>query len=455
MDRHGKKRHIAEQKKKRIIVFDFYSKMMIKTIKGLQARGVEIVYWADGKREFMDEVSGRRDLFPNTIFHSADDAIAGVPAREIDISMFEPLGSDFIKQFLECELRSLVMMDTIDLTAVTLMKKIHLYNEYLKYWYGVFQTLKPDAIVFYDAPHMAYKHVAHCVAKHLNIRQIILRNTQIGGRLLLVDDTVDFKKIRAKIEDHKGKDFTLDDLNLDVRDYYEKQQRIDRYPFYVRTDNIKKRTYRMSRFLPSGDVIKKNLRNLTFLKTTYLYARMLLMKRSMPSIEPFKRFVWAIKLQEKRWQATRDGFKREYAEHQTQPDYSKKYIYVTLHNQPEASTSSDGDVFVDQILMIDTLSYVLPDDWVIYVKESPLQWYYPRTHKGRFKGYTEEIVRKKNVYVVPTETSTFDLIKNSQAVAAVTGSAVWEAVLRGKPGMVFGYTWYMYCDGVLRVKDFE
>lgn len=21
--------------------------------------------------------------------------------------------------------------------------------------------------------------------------------------------------------------------------------------------------------------------------------------------------------------------------------------------------------------------------------------------------------------------------------------------------MVFGYTWYMYCDGVLRVKDFE
>ena len=60
-----------------------------------------------------------------------------------------------------------------------------------------------------------------------------------------------------------------------------------------------------------------------------------------------------------------------------------------------------------------------------------------------------------NVFVVPAETGTFDLIKNSQTVAAVTGTATWEAVLRGKPSLVFGYTWYEYCDGVFAVHDVD
>ena len=128
---------------------------------------------------------------------------------------------------------------------------------------------------------------------------------------------------------------------------------------------------------------------------------------------------------------------------------------MPLQRQQERSTSTDGDVFSDQILMIDILSYAIPSDWIIYVKESPLQWSMPRSHVGRFKGYTEELVRKGNVCVVPTETSTFDLIRNAQTVATVTGTASWEAVLRGKSSLLFGYKWYKYCDGVFPVHDVE
>lgn len=151
----------------------------------------------------------------------------------------------------------------------------------------------------------------------------------------------------------------------------------------------------------------------------------------------------------------KQSFKKEYVRYQTIPDYTKKYIYVALHNQPERSTGTEGGVFVDQIAMIDLLSYVVPHDWVIYVKENHMQWVIARTHKGRFKGYTKEIAEKKNVFVVPVETSTFDLIRNAQVVAAVTSTAAWEAVLRDKPALVFGYTWYMYCDGVFRISDLE
>ncbi len=439
----------------RIVVFDFHSKMMIEVIRALQSRSIKIIYWTAGKRDFMNDAFENKEMFPNTIFHNADDATSAIPAREIDVSSFEPVGRNFIKQLLECELRSLLMMESIDRTSVSLMKKVRMYHGYLKYWYGVLTILKPDAIIYNDAPHKSYKYIVYCVAKHLGIKQVMLRNTQIGGRMFLADDTEDYKTLQRRIKVNEDKNFTLDDLSIDVKDYYEKQKSVDESPFYARSENIKKRTRMMSRFLPSIKTVIKNIKNLTFLKTSYLYIRMLFTKRTLPSIEPFRRPVWKIKLQEKKWKKIKDEFKNEYMKHQVKPDYSKKYIYVALQRQPERSTLTDGDVFVDQILMIDILSHVIPSDWVIYVKESQIQWTGPRSHAGRFKGYTEEISRKDNVYVVPIETSTFDLIKNSQTVAGVTGSPPWEAILRGKPSIAFGYTWYVYCDGVFVAHDVE
>lgn len=440
-------------KKLRIIVFDFHSKMMTNVIKALQARSVEIIYWVAGKKDFMTEVFNNKAEFPRTIFHDADDAVAAIPASKIDTSLFNPLGKEFVKAFYECELRSLVMMEESDYTNMPLIKKVHLYHKYLAYWCGVLTALKPDAILYNDVPHMSYKYVAYHVAKYLGIKQIMLRNTQIGGRILLVDDIEDYKKLRTRLEINKNKNFAPNDLSPDVRDYYEKQRSIDAVPFYARAGHIKKRTRGLFRFLPSPWAVKKNLKNSTFLRTAYLYLRMLFMKRRLLSLETYQRPVWAIKLQERRWQHMKNGFKKEYIQYQTIPDYSKKYIYVPLQRQQEKSTSTDGDIFADQILMIDILSHAIPHDWVIYVKESPLQWVMPRSHVGRFKGYTKELVEMGNVRAVPTETSTFDLIKNSQVVAVVTGTAALEAVLRGKPAFVFGYTWFMYTEGIFRVHD--
>jgi len=54
------------------------------------------------------------------------------------------------------------------------------------------------------------------------------------------------------------------------------------------------------------------------------------------------------------------------------------------------------------------------------------------------------------------ETSNFDLVDNSKAVATVTGTTGWEAVIRGKPTLVFGHAWYKDCEGasyILSEKD--
>ncbi len=116
-----------------------------------------------------------------------------------------------------------------------------------------------------------------------------------------------------------------------------------------------------------------------------------------------------------------------------------------------------GGAFVNQILMIKILSAALPKDWLIYVKEHPAQWmaFGLNYTDYRYPGYYRQIAQIKNVQLVPIKADSFSLIKQSRAVATVTGTAGWEAVLRRKPALVFGRAWYNDCPGVFKVKSAE
>jgi len=41
------------------------------------------------------------------------------------------------------------------------------------------------------------------------------------------------------------------------------------------------------------------------------------------------------------------------------------------------------------------------------------------------------------------------------AVATLTGTTGWEALMKGKPVLSFGYAWYAGCEGVFSVRDIE
>ena len=128
----------------------------------------------------------------------------------------------------------------------------------------------------------------------------------------------------------------------------------------------------------------------------------------------------------------KQNIKKEYAGVQVRPDLNKKFIYVPLNYQPERTSSPQGDMFVDQILMIEILSAAIPAGWVIYVKEHPTQWLFTGLNftNSRYQGYYKKIAKIKNVALIPIEVDTYTLISRSQAVASVTGTAVWEAALK-------------------------
>jgi hypothetical protein len=137
------------------------------------------------------------------------------------------------------------------------------------------------------------------------------------------------------------------------------------------------------------------------------------------------------------------------AEYERQPvDLNAPFIYMPLHNQPEMSTQTLGGPFRDQLLAVEAIGRVLPEDWRIYVKENPRQGAYAR---GPI--FFHRLSRVRGVQFVPSDTSTHELSSRAQLTATVGSNAGWEAIRKGKPVVVFGNPWYGSFPGVIRWQD--
>ena len=129
-------------------------------------------------------------------------------------------------------------------------------------------------------------------------------------------------------------------------------------------------------------------------------------------------------------------------------DVDCKYVYFPLHLNPELTTSALGGNYGDQLLALERLSNFLPADWKIYVKENPKQ-----TEFMRGKWFFDRLNAIPKVTMVPKNTDTYDLIKNSVFVSTITGTAGWEAITNCKNALVFGNAWYKSLPGVFQFNE--
>ena len=144
-------------------------------------------------------------------------------------------------------------------------------------------------------------------------------------------------------------------------------------------------------------------------------------------------------------------------------DRTKKYVYYSLHMEPEASTLV-RTIFSNQLVIIKTLSQSLPNGWILYVKEHPHQFtklnnfsryfYLSSIDKFKTKRYYDEIVKLKNVKLLNINQQSNDVIKYSQAVVTINGTVVIEAVNINKPILMFSqYTSPLVkIDGIININ---
>jgi hypothetical protein len=57
--------------------------------------------------------------------------------------------------------------------------------------------------------------------------------------------------------------------------------------------------------------------------------------------------------------------------------------------------------------------------------------------------------------LIDLEYDSGELAKSSMCVATITGTAGWEALLKGTPVCVFGYPWYVGCPEIFKFETLE
>lgn len=127
------------------------------------------------------------------------------------------------------------------------------------------------------------------------------------------------------------------------------------------------------------------------------------------------------------------------------PDLNRKFIYFSLHVEPEAVILARVGLD-NQLLLIKMLSEAIPQDWVIYVKEHPHQLKINNPECGYFINnidyyksinFYKEMTKMKNVRLVDLKVHPKELTIHSQAVASIGGSISTEAWLLKKPAINF------------------
>ena len=424
----------------------------------LKKRGAVIMYWVC-KKKCYQEASRDKVNFPETVFHHTFDAMKNLPTEQLSKNRLPLPAAEIFKQLAGCQTQVLDMMTRVDLDDLSFFEKRDFYHDYIIYWYGVLKNFSPDAILFKDIPHGGFNFVIYNLAKVMNIKTIIYKRTKgIIGGLSFFTDYHEYGRLKEEYSKIPDKEARLDNLSISMRNFYKKEtaEEADFAAAHIKETYIhtgaKDKYHKM---LPAFRDIMKNLRSGTFLKTTVNYLWLIFHRTRVCSLRTQYFYGWQLKMIGYKCNKLKNKYRKEYEALQSNPDFSRNYIFAPLHLQPECTTNPMGDEFDNQILMLETLADSLPENWVIYVKENPMQWKFPQGHTGRYSGYYNRLKKIKNVFLIPVKVSTSKMILNSKAVATITGTAAWEAVLKSKPALIFGHVWFMDCEGMFKISGPE
>lgn len=449
--------------KKNVFYINCFTEPWIKVAKTLQEKhGYEPVYWVgyqeDGSKTMVPEV------FPDAIFQEDMEAWRGVFPKTIVERVKESyVNIDFLREYASNEEQAIKMLDRLDVDRYrfNFMERQRHVRNLFRSWTACIELLKPDMVITPMLPHRVYDYCLWMLCKFYNIPFLVFNHTRFPGRYLFLDDFYSIgdlfvKDYRLALE-KKSEEMVLP---KDIRECYEKNK-LDyatAAPAYMVTENYKNKLWN------SNFKIYKHALARLFREHNNWFGEKGILKKFVSmyykegkdiSIEN-SNYPLRVYLRDTR---ASNKYKKELLEYYeskaVKPDYSEPYVIYFLHYQPEATTSPTGDIFVDQSLCIDMLLKNLPANYKVYIKEHPHQFLAHREgHTSRLRYLYDDLLKKTRVKLISTKESSFDLIENCKAIGTVCGTVGWESIVRGKPVILFGLSWYEnYDKGVLRIKD--
>ena len=400
---------------------------------------IDPFYWlcAEDFRE------GIETTFPGVIYHETKDANRGIFPEKVKVR--NRLNKQLVLDYAELEREFYLMSNRHDLDgSFSYEERKRLYYTQLNYWLNLLTDSEIQLVLFAETPHAISHFVLYAVARKIGIQTAMLSLTTIPGILYAKAKFPDVPSISVE---HKEEDklSSLIQNNVDIVRTSEDK------PWYM----LKLRR----KYIKAGYTIR--------LQALVMFIPFFLERIGFKRRKSFKIFYKHKGIPFEKAMLTRSefAFKRvdlrrrqarlraSYRRISREPDLNLKYLYYPLHYQPERSSCPEGSVFADQQLLIGLIADRLPSDTWLYVKEHPSQFMVTRGALGRPPLFYEDISNHPRVVLVDDSFSSRQLIDHSLAVVTLTGTAGLEALLRGRPALIFGYAWYRHFPGVYALED--
>jgi hypothetical protein len=401
--------------------------------------GWEICYFIGGKKQSKRAAA----LYPDAVFHTKDMARSNRWPEVCDQIPSSPLDETLLSALSFYESIYMKMLDRNDVDgSLTYHKRIASYHSQVMHWKGVIEHFKPDVVVYRIAPHTGYDYVLYALCRVLGIATVMFERTSLPGRVYPVTSFEEASMAirEAYANELEKKNNTAISLTPETEAHLENLSKTfkEAMPYHLK--------YKLKHYKKNGDV------------------------GGIPSI--LFRFVGEVANAVRHKRANREYLNERYHEsmgrlkrkkllaHYNQlakpVDTNLPYIFVALQCEPERQTCPAGGVFGNQYLMIDLLSKLLPHGWMLYVKEHVSQFKdYQAAERSKTLDFYDRIASKHNVELVPLSYTSFELIDHAKASATVSGTVGWESVVRGKPSLLFGHSWYRDCRGVFVTHTVE
>ncbi|AIS56146.2 MULTISPECIES: capsular polysaccharide export protein, LipB/KpsS family [Vibrio] len=274
-----------------------------------------------------------------------------------------------------------------------------------------------DCLVFQNLPHEGFDYILYRVAQELEIKTVICHQSIFSNRFYIFDTIDDYGYFKTSVKS--------DYPPVDLEKYFEEGL------CYMKG---------IAGFSPLPELIYYKFRDLidrvSFKK---LRKKGYFRHRALKLIEGIDNYVY-----KKR--------KAEFfsANLQNLVNDKVKYVYFPLHQQPELTTSILGKEYEDQVLAIEHLAKLLPDEVKIVVKDNPRQ-----DNRYRSSSFFNRLMSIKNVILIHSSTPSHKLLEHSICSATISGTIAWESAVENKYCIVFGHTWYMGLDNVLELSDLK
>jgi hypothetical protein len=370
------------------------------------------------------------------------DGIRNQYNQIIDINSLPALSKSLMEAMLPYESMAIFMggIRRTNFPYIEYMDEKRNYLMHLRYWSYMFDKYEINCAYFENLPHTQHKWVIYGLCKVKNIPMLMASATTIQGIRPYGEDLFtcgqQIGEYYAKMQDANADEIVLTGA---VKEFYETHEKtfeelISNQKVYKKQNSKDVKNEFFAAYLWPKSFLKYERQAFkTFLGSILKHHDIHRYINKKPELEKIRRNNYILKYYKKYL----IDFIKDYDKKADLINYDEGYILFLPQLTPEETTIPKAGVFAEQYNSIQLIARAAEKNGLyVYVKE----------HFSaclRLKTFYEDLRSIKNVRLISTKESAYELMSRCVAVATQTGTCINEAVQLGKPALVTssGYVW--------------